>query len=216
MNVTTIIDILKIGGVAIIPLLVLGIIMTVILLDKAILHRRYGALPESLGNLVEKFGFDWGQFHGEVDRLHPRNFYRRFFSAIYNNHTRPAWWVESRAGDEALVIEKEMNEGLWALETIVTAAPLIGLLGTIIGMMNAFKVIGANGLTRPEQVTGGVAQALVATAFGLLIALIALFGYNYFSRRNAQLMDEMERLGTRAIDHIRLDQESALERSKAA
>ncbi len=209
MNIENISEILALGGVAIYPLLALGLAMTVIILDKAILHWRYGKLPDSLRRLVENFGFDWKKFHAEVGELAPRNFYRRFFSAIYENHTRPAWWVESRAGDEALVIEKEMNQGLWALETVVTAAPLIGLLGTIIGMMNAFKVIGANGLTKPEQVTGGVAQALVATALGLLIALIALFGFNYYSRRNAELLDEMERLGTRAIDHIRLDQEGS-------
>ena len=214
MNTETIIDVLAIGGIAIYPLLLLGIIMTVILLDKAIVHRRYGRLPESLNRLVENFGFDWKTFHEEVRKLRQGNFYRRFFIAIHENHTRPAWWVESRAGDEARVIEKEMNQGLWALETIVTAAPLIGLLGTIIGMMNAFKIIGVNGLTKPEQVTGGVAQALVATALGLLVALIALFGFNYFSRRNALLMDDMERLGTRAIDHIRLDQEE--NRSAAA
>jgi biopolymer transport protein ExbB len=209
MNATTILDILQIGGLAVYPLLLLGIIMTVIILDKALLHRRQGALPAALSRLVETFGFDWKQFHDEVERLPSRNFYRRFFTAIYENHARPAWWVESRAGDEALVIDKEMNQHLWVLETIVTAAPLIGLLGTIIGMMNAFKIIGVNGLTKPEQVTGGVAQALIATALGLLIALIALFGFNYFSRRNASLMDDMERLGTRALDHIRLDQESS-------
>ena len=208
MNIETIVDVLEIGGLAICPLLLLGVVMTVIILDKAIVHWRYGKLPESLYRLVEKFGFDWKQFHAETVKLDSRNFYRRLFAAIYESHTRPAWWVESRVGDEARVIEKEMNQGLWALETIVTAAPLIGLLGTIIGMMNAFKIIGANGLTKPEQVTGGVAQALVATALGLLIALIALFGFNYFSRRNALVMDDMERLGTRAIDHIRLDQES--------
>ena len=52
-----------------------------------------------------------------------------------------------------------------------------------------------------------MAQALIATALGLLIALISLFGFNYFSRLQAQTMDEMERLGTRLIDHIRLDQQ---------
>jgi biopolymer transport protein ExbB len=54
-------------------------------------------------------------------------------------------------------------------------------------------------------VTGGVAEALVATALGLFVALIALFFFNYFSDRQARVMDEMERLGTRLIDHIRLD-----------
>ena len=52
-----------------------------------------------------------------------------------------------------------------------------------------------------------MAEALIATVVGLIIALVALFGFNYFSRLQAQTMDEMERLGTRLIDHIRLDQE---------
>jgi biopolymer transport protein ExbB len=93
------------------------------------------------------------------------------------------------------------------LETIVTAAPLLGLMGTIVGMMHAFQIIGGSGVVNPTGVTGGVAQALIATAVGLLIALIALFGFNYFSRLQSQTMDEMERLGTRLIDHIRLDQQ---------
>jgi biopolymer transport protein ExbB len=93
------------------------------------------------------------------------------------------------------------------LETIVTAAPLLGLVGTVLGMMHAFQIIGGEGIVNPTGVTGGVAQALVATVIGLLIALISLFGFNYFSRVQSQTMDEMERLGTRLIDHIRLDQE---------
>jgi len=204
---------LQLGGLAVYPLLLLGIIMTVIILDKAIVHVRYGRLPPPLLALVETFGFDWKVFQQEVSGLPPQNFYQRFFTAIYENRARPAWWVESRAGDEAHLIDKELNRGLWMLETVVTAAPLIGLLGTIIGMMSSFKIIGTNGLVKPEEVTGGVAEALIATAFGLLIALIALFAFNYFSRRNAQVMDEMERLGTRIIDHIRLDQNGAQEKA---
>jgi biopolymer transport protein ExbB len=91
----------------------------------------------------------------------------------------------------------------------LTAAPLLGLLGTITGMMHAFKLIGTSGLVDPTGVTGGVAQALIATALGLFIALIALFGFNFFSRRQAQTMDEMERLGTRLVDNIRLGEKAA-------
>jgi len=55
-------------------------------------------------------------------------------------------------------------------------------------------------------VTGGVAEALIATAVGLFIALIALFAFNYFSHRQAQVMDELELVGTRLVDHIRLEE----------
>jgi biopolymer transport protein ExbB len=120
------------------------------------------------------------------------------------NRQKPAWWVESRAGDEAQLIEKALSRGLWVLETVVTAAPLLGLLGTITGMMHSFKLIGGNGLVDPTGVTGGVAQALIATALGLFIAVIALFSFNFFSRRQSQTLDEMERLGTRLVDNIRL------------
>ena len=120
------------------------------------------------------------------------------------NRSKPAWWVESRSGDEAQVIEKALNRGLWVLETVVTAAPLLGLLGTITGMMHSFQLIGGNGLVDPTGVTGGVAQALIATALGLFIAIIALFAFNFFSRRQSQVLDEMERLGTRLVDNIRL------------
>ncbi len=91
------------------------------------------------------------------------------------------------------------------LDTVVTAAPLLGLLGTIIGMVQSFKLFGASGLVDPGGVTGGVAEALIATALGLCVAVVALFAYNFFSDRQAKLMDEMERLGTRLIDRIRLD-----------
>jgi biopolymer transport protein ExbB len=94
------------------------------------------------------------------------------------------------------------------LETIVTAAPLLGLLGTIIGMMHSFKLIGNKGLVDPTGVTGGVAQALIATALGLFIALIALFAFNFFSRQQSQVLDEMERLGTRLVDNIRMSEVS--------
>ncbi|MCE1243940.1 MAG: MotA/TolQ/ExbB proton channel family protein [Oryzomicrobium sp.] len=123
------------------------------------------------------------------------------------NRGQPAWWVESRAGDEAQIIEKTLSRGLWVLETIVTAAPLLGLLGTITGMMHSFNLIGAGGLVDPTGVTGGVAQALIATALGLFIAILALFAFNFFSRRQSQALDEMERLGTRLVDNIRLGQD---------
>src|SRR5947208_3276532 len=82
-----------------------------------------------------------------------------------------------------------IDRGLWVHETVVTAAPLMGLLGTIMGMMAAFKVIGGSGLVAPTQVTSGVAQALISTALGLLIALPALFGFNFFARMQSRTLD---------------------------
>ena len=200
---------LKIGGVMIYPLIALAMLATVIILEKAYVYAARTRLPAALLALVETYGFAWNELEGAIAALGPRNYFAAFFQIILENRDRPAWWVESRAADEASLIETAMGRWLWALETIVTAAPLLGLLGTITGMVRSFKLFGDQGLVDPGGVTGGVAEALIATAIGLFIALLALFAFNYFSHRQAQVMDEIERLGTRLIDHIRLDQQQA-------
>ena len=196
---------LRVGGAMIYPLLALAVVAAVVALEKGFVFLTRTRLPAPLLAVAETYGFEWGEIEREVDGLGSRNYFGRFFKIIIENRKRPVWWVESRAAEEASLIEKALGRWLWILETTVTAAPLLGLLGTITGMVRAFKLFGAEGLVDPRGVTGGVAEALIATAVGLFIALVALFAYNFFSYRMAQVMDEMEQLGTRLIDHIRLN-----------
>src|ERR1700692_453466 len=199
---------LQYGVEIVYPLLLLGIVAVLIILDRSVAYYRSLQLPSPLAELVETYGFAWDELDRQLAALAPVNVYRRFFEVISVNRNKPAWWVESRAGDEGGGIEESLSRGLWILETVVTAAPLLGLLGTITGMMQAFKVIGGSGLVAPTQVTSGVAQALIATALGLPLAIFALFGVNFFNRMQSQALDRMERLGSRLVDHIRLDQEN--------
>jgi biopolymer transport protein ExbB len=196
---------LRAGGATVYPLMALAVLAAVVVLEKSFVLLRRTRLPARLVDLVETYGFAWDDVETHAAALGPRNYFGGFFRVILENRARPAWWVESRAADEASLIEKALGRWLWVLETIVTAAPLLGLLGTITGMIRAFRLFGNQGLVDPAGVTGGVAEALIATALGLFIALVALFAFNYFSHRQAQIMDEMERLGTRLVDHIRLD-----------
>jgi biopolymer transport protein ExbB len=207
---------LQYGGWMIYPLLLLGAVAVLIILDRAVAYRRCLRLPSAIAELIETYGFAWDELENRLDKLVTANAYRRFLGVIADNRERPAWWVESRAADEAGDIEKFLGRGMWVLETVVTAAPLMGLLGTITGMMQAFKVIGGSGLVAPTQVTSGVAQALISTALGLLIALIALFAYNFFARAQSQALDHLERLGSKLVDHIRLDEETAESKASAA
>ena len=198
---------LKLGGIFVVPLVVLGIVALAIMLEKAFIYWRYARLSSDLLNLVETYGFKWNDLEKILSGLDGRHYYKRFFEVVIAHRHQPAWWTESRAADEAQIIEASLTRRLWMLETIVTAAPLLGLVGTVVGMMSAFQVIGSEGIVNPAAVTGGVAEALIATVVGLIIALIALFGFNFFSRLQSLTMDEMERLGTRLIDNIRLDQQ---------
>jgi biopolymer transport protein ExbB len=186
------------------PLLALSVVTAVVVLEKGFVFATRTRLPNSLLTAAETYDFDWQALEPEVETLAPRNYFARFFRIIMEHRKRPVWWIESRAAEEASLIEKSLGRWLWILETTVTAAPLLGLLGTITGMVRAFKLFGSEGLVDPRGVTGGVAEALIATAVGLFIAIGALFSYNYFSYRLAQVMDEFEQLGTRIIDHIRL------------
>ena len=84
------------------------------------------------------------------------------------------------------------NRGISVLDTIVTLAPLEGLFGTVTGMIRAFGLLGASELGAPAAITGGIAEALIATAFGLLIAMVALLPFNYLNARLEQARQEIE------------------------
>jgi len=198
---------LQAGGVFIYPLVVVGLIAIACTIDRLYVFLRRGRLPRDLVLILGDPRFDWADFRQALDRAVPYSGFVRFFRTIVDNGDHPVWWIETRAADEAAQLERSLDQGLWILETAVTAAPLLGLLGTISGMIGAFKLFGSAGAVDPAKVTGGVAEALIATAIGIVIALLALSAYNFFSHRRAVLLDEMERLGSRLVDRIRLDRE---------
>ena len=84
--------------------------------------------------------------------------------------------MEAAAQAEIPVLKSRLG----ILDTIVTLAPLLGLLGAVVGMIGSFDVMSEAGLGQPHAVTGGVAEALIATATGLLIAILTLIAYNFF------------------------------------
>jgi biopolymer transport protein ExbB len=197
---------LRVGGVIVYPLLLLAVLSTIVILEKVYVFVARARIPAGVLRPIAADGVAWAAFEQALAEVDPRNYVGRFCRVIVEHRKRPTWWIESRAADEASAIEQSLGRGLWILETTVTAAPLLGLLGTISGMIRAFRLFGTEGLVDPRGVTGGVAEALIATAVGLFIALVALFAFNWCSHRQARIMDELEQLGTRLIDALRLEE----------
>ena len=95
------------------------------------------------------------------------------------------------------------NRGLTVLDTVITLAPLLGLLGTVTGMIRTFGLLGGAELDAPSAVTGGIAEALLATAFGLGIAITALIPFNFLNARLEQVRREMESAANQLELHLK-------------
>ena len=91
---------------------------------------------------------------------------------------------------------KRFNQGLSVLDTVITLAPLLGLLSTVTGMIRAFGLLGGRELDAPTVITGGIAEALIGTAFGLGIAVVALIPFNYLNARLEEARHEIEDAAT--------------------
>jgi biopolymer transport protein ExbB len=115
--------------------------------------------------------------------------------------------------EEAVMREvPTLDRSLWVLDTVITLAPLLGLFGTIVGMFGAFSVLG-DAQNAASQVTGGIAEALIATASGLLIAMIGLVFFNWLNTKVRVIVHQMEtikvmllnrRFGTQVTTGVRV------------
>jgi biopolymer transport protein ExbB len=112
---------------------------------------------------------------------------------VRHRQANAALAMEAAARDELA----RMRRGLPVLDTIITLSPLLGLLGTVTGMIASFGVMSSSGMSQPHAITGGVAEALIATAVGLGVAIGTLVPYNVFLARVERLTHTLEHEGSR-------------------
>ena len=114
------------------------------------------------------------------------------FAIVQRDAARASREILSEHLEEAIMHEVPLlDRSLWMLDTVVTLAPLLGLFGTIIGMFNAFHVLGSL-QNNPIAITGGIAEALIATASGLFIAMLGLVAFNALHQRVRLVMHQLE------------------------
>lgn len=186
------------GGWMMIPLAACSLVAVTIIIDRFMFFRRIGVahrgeevIAAVRQGKIDKAATIIDQAPG-ADKGTPLPIMRVLSAGI--THRSDPEGAMSAAGVAELSL---MKRGLVALDTIITASPLLGLLGTIIGMIDSFKVMSVAGLGQPHAVTGGVAEALIATATGIGIAVITLFPYNYFLARIEKETDLIDIFSTR-------------------
>jgi biopolymer transport protein ExbB/biopolymer transport protein TolQ len=103
---------------------------------------------------------------------------------------------------ETLMTTAEMRKGLGNLATISTTAPFIGLFGTVVGIINAFRGMAVSGSGGLGAVSGGIAEALATTAFGLFVAIPAVWLYNYFQNKIERFQVEMSNASSELVDYF--------------
>jgi biopolymer transport protein ExbB len=180
------------GGPVMVPLLACSIISLAVVIERMIFWRTAQSRGpvEELLQLVERREFSKAtELGGKLDLPAARV----LSAGLAHRNPSLTKALEVAAQAEIPVLKKRLT----ILDTIITLAPLLGLLGTITGMISSFGIMSETGLGQPHAVTGGVAEALIATAAGLLIAILTLIPYNYFSNRAERELEEIEYYGSR-------------------
>ena len=122
------------------------------------------------------------------------------FAKLDNSHRQV---IEGIISESILEQTTELEKGMSLLGTVVNAAPQLGLLGTVTGMIAAFSALTRNGTSTAKIVAGGISEALYTTAFGLIVAIPALVFYNYFNRRIDVIVAEMERAALQFLSRVK-------------
>ena len=122
------------------------------------------------------------------------------FAELDNSHRQV---IEGIISESILEQTTELEKGMSLLGTVVNAAPQLGLLGTVTGMITAFSALTQNGESTARIVASGISEALYTTAFGLIVAIPALVFYNYFNRQIDIIVAEMERAALQFLSRVK-------------
>jgi biopolymer transport protein ExbB len=110
--------------------------------------------------------------------------------------------LEREVDEEIMLQMPKLDRRLWVLDTAVTLGPLLGLFGTIVGMISSFDVLGSSGTSNPMSVSGGIAHALIATACGLTIAIVGVVLLNYLNKRVRNALLQMDLIKSMLVKHL--------------
>ena len=208
-------ELIKAGGWVMLPILVLAVLALAIFLDRFWTLRRREVLPPGLGEEVR----EWERGRATLDPKHIDVLRRNsplgeLLAAGLDVRHRPRELIKERIEDVGRHVAHRLERFLNTLGTIAAVGPLLGLLGTVFGMIEMFLGIMTTGVGDANQLAGGIGQALVSTAAGLCLAIPALMFHRYLRGRVTGYVVDMEKQATQLLDA--LDEGASLPPAKPA
>jgi biopolymer transport protein ExbB len=188
------IDLFFRGGPVMYPLLACSILVLTVIFERLIFWisvdlKRNRELIEDVLELCRRG--DWEAVRERVAGSHDF-IIRVLVSGILHREFSMTRAMEAAAAEEI----RRMRRYMGVLDTMITVAPLLGIFGTVIGIITSFDALGTAGIDQPQAVTAGIAQALITTAAGLGIAILSVFPYNYFNSRVEKAVLNIEKYAT--------------------
>lgn len=201
----SLLDMVLAGGPLLIPLLVCSFVLLLVVFERTVSLRRGRVVPSPF---VKRFLHQLRE--GRLDRAEAlqrceqnSSHVARVFASAVRKWGRPAVEIEQALIDEGERTAARLRRYLRVMNGVATVSPLVGLLGTVWGMMLAFNSIAtASAMGRPELLAAGISQALLTTAAGLFIAIPALIFYLFFAGRVDHLVSEIDQKGQELVSII--------------
>ena len=180
------------GGWFIWPLLVCSVLLISIVLERLWFLQRRLVAPKGLlrqaQNLIQKDSFNT-QHQQEMATTSQLG---DLLQHCYQYRSNSREFIEIKAEEKASEIKLLLERNLSMLSTIASISPLLGLLGTVVGMITVFSNIDVNGSANTDLLAAGISEALITTAFGLIIAVPAIVFYRYFEQKTVILMSILQ------------------------
>lgn len=202
-------EILGKGGLMMIPLLVCSLLVVAVVIDRAIALRRRVIIKSEITSVIDSFEqAEDIRLAENICKRHPGPFSNLVLSGL-SHRTLSKDEIREAIQDQGRQEIRGLERGLGVLETIAGIAPLLGLLGTVLGMIKVFTVISQQGLGQTNALAGGISEALITTVVGLSIGIPALVAFNYFSHKAEDLILDLEKYTSelvRKLVHLRQTQ----------
>ena len=202
-------EILMAGGWAMLPILISSAVALAIILERFWSLRRAAVIPPGLGDEVREWARTRKIDPEHLNVLSTNSPLGELLAAALSVRNRPREIIKERVEDTGRHVVHRLERFLTTLGTIALIGPLLGLLGTVFGLIKMFFAVMISGVGDPMKMAGGIGEALVCTAAGLCVAIPAYVFHRYFRGRVSDLVVEMERQVFLLTDELTAMGESA-------